>query len=296
MDITGKLPIKVSSDPLGLALLVAVAFHALLLLGVSFDIQRENPPAPEHTLDVTLVPKTPKAEPDKKPDFLAQSNQQGGGETTSKKRPSSSLGKPAAPRKTKPAPELKRAGATRPEKTKRPQVITQKKAPVKQTVRKPKPKVQAREQPRLSQLLASTQKEIDRLTAEIDRSHTAASKKEKRKAINASTQEYKYASYMDAWRKKVIRIGNLNYPDEAKRQKLYGNLLLNVNVRADGSVERIRVVRSSGHKVLDDAAKRIVRLAAPFAPFPANIRKEIDLLEITRTWQFSSGNRLFSGK
>ncbi|HIE56227.1 MAG TPA: energy transducer TonB [Chromatiaceae bacterium] len=90
-------------------------------------------------------------------------------------------------------------------------------------------------------------------------------------------------------------MSNLNYPDAAKRKKLYGDLLLHVAVKADGSVSEIRVVRSSGHKILDDAAMRIVRLAAPFAPFPEEIRKEVDILDITRTWQFLSNNRLFSG-
>ena len=116
-----------------------------------------------------------------------------------------------------------------------------------------------------------------------------------RKHISASTQEYKYAAYLDAWRRKVERIGNLNYPDEAKRRKLYGNLVLSVALRPDGSVEEIRLTRSSGHALLDDAAIRIVRLAAPYAPFPKEIREETDLLEITRTWQFLSDNQLFSG-
>lgn len=293
MDITGKLPVRFSHDPLGLALLGALALHALLILGITFDIQRKNPPAPERTLDITLVtPKKP--EPVDKPDFLAQSSQQGGGDKVIKKRPSSPLGNPQALRKKKPAPELKRAGTPRPETKKRPQVITRKDSPKTQTVRPPKPKVQAQPAPELAQLLASTQLEIDRLTAELDRRSLAASKRERRKAINASTQEAKYAAYLEAWRKKVERIGNLNYPDEAKRKKLYGSLLLHVSVRADGSIERIRLVRSSGHKALDDAAIRIVRLSAPFSPFPPNIRKEIDILDITRTWQFRNGDQLFS--
>jgi periplasmic protein TonB len=294
VDIAGKLPHKRSYDPLGLAVLGALAFHALLILGVSFDIQRKNPPAPERTLDITLVTPPNKPVEVEKPDMLAQATQQGGGEELVKQRASSPLGNPLATPKKQPAPELKRAGALQPEAQKRPQVVTRKQAEVKQVVRPLTPTVQTTPRPDLSQLLSSTQQEIDRLTAEIDRRNRASSSRERHKAINASTQEYKYASYMEAWRKKVERIGNLNYPDEAKRNKLYGSLLLHVSVRADGSIERIRLVKSSGHKILDDAAMRIVRLAAPFAPFPANIRKEVDVLDITRTWQFRSGNQLFS--
>jgi len=276
-----------------MAVLGAIAFHALLILGVSFDLQRENPPAPERTLDITLVTQKKKPEKVEQPDFLAQASQEGGGEQVVKKRPSNPLGNPEAVRKTKPAPEIQRSGTPRPE-PERKQVITRPQAPTREVVRKPTPKVQTTPKRELSQLLASTQLEIDRLTAEIDRRAEAASKRERRKPVNASTQEYKYAAYLEAWRKKVERVGNLNYPDEAKRKKLYGSLMLHVAVKADGSIEQIRVVKPSGHKVLDDAAKRIVRLSAPFAPFPPNIREEVDVLDITRTWQFRSGNRLFA--
>ena len=88
--------------------------------------------------------------------------------------------------------------------------------------------------------------------------------------------------------------GNLNYPDEARRRKLYGNLILQVSLKADGTIEEIKVRKSSGHKLLDDAAIRIVRLAAPYAPFPEEIRKETDVLDIVRTWQFLNSNRLLS--
>jgi protein TonB len=136
--------------------------------------------------------------------------------------------------------------------------------------------------------------EIKRLSAEFNLKAERFAKRPRRKTINASTKEYKYATYLDAWRRKVERVGNLNYPDEAKRQKLHGNLVLHVAVQADGSVKKngIRVLHSSGHKLLDDAAIRIVRLAAPYAPFPASIRKETDILDITRTWRFLSNNRL----
>jgi len=92
----------------------------------------------------------------------------------------------------------------------------------------------------------------------------------------------------------VERIGNLNYPDEAKRKQLSGNLLLDVAINPDGTLNSVNVVRSSGHKVLDDGAIRIVKLAAPFAPFPDDIRRTTDILHIIRTWQFQSDNSLYS--
>ncbi len=140
-------------------------------------------------------------------------------------------------------------------------------------------------------ILASRGEEIARLNAKLVEDTAAFASRPRRKAISASTQEYKYASYLEAWRRKVEAIGNLNYPEEARRRKLYGNLILQVGVRADGSLEEIRVLRSSGSNILDEAAVRIVQLAAPFAPFPPDIRRETDFLDITRTWQFLSNNR-----
>jgi len=145
--------------------------------------------------------------------------------------------------------------------------------------------------PTAGQILASRGQEIAKLSAKIEEETTAYANRPRRKAISASTQEYKYASYLEAWRRKVESIGNLNYPEEAKRQKLYGNLILRVALRADGSLEEVRVLRSSGSQILDEAAVRIVHLAAPFAPFPPDIRQETDFLDITRTWQFLSNNR-----
>lgn len=144
-------------------------------------------------------------------------------------------------------------------------------------------------------ILASRGEEIARLNAKLVADTAAFANRPRRKAISASTQEYRYASYLEAWRRKVEAIGNLNYPEEARRRKLYGNLILQVGVRADGSLEEVRVLRSSGSTLLDEAAVRIVHLAAPFAPFPPDIRQETDFLDITRTWQFLSNNR-FGGK
>lgn len=143
-----------------------------------------------------------------------------------------------------------------------------------------------------AQILASRNTEIAELTARIHHNSVTYANRQRRKAISASTREYKYANYLEAWRRKVERVGNLNYPEEAKRHKMYGTLILHVAVRADGSIEGIRVLRTSGFDVLDEAAIKIVQLSAPFAPFPPDIRSETDVLDITRTWQFLRSNRL----
>lgn len=107
------------------------------------------------------------------------------------------------------------------------------------------------------------------------------------------TKESKYAAYVEKWRQLVERVGNLNYPDAAKQQKLKGSLVLDVAISSDGSVGKVRVLNSSGHKILDDAAERIVYIAAPFDPFPKAIKAEVDILHIIRTWEFDQ-NRLIS--
>jgi protein TonB len=280
-------------DALGLAMLAALGVHALVILGISFDVLRERPPAPERTLDITMVRPKPSTPPED-PTRLAQHSRTGGAEQVGDSQAAAPAGRATTQPKPKPAPESRRAETPVPEPRPSKPVLTARQAEQQMTVRPERPPLPARSTPDVSQLLTSTQQEIDRLTAVMDRTSVNASRHERRKAINASTQEYLYANYLDAWRRKVEGIGNLNYPDEAKRRHLFGHLLLHVAVRADGSVESIRLVRSSGHKILDDAAIRIVRLAAPFAPFPAEIRKEVDVLDITRTWVFQRNNELSS--
>jgi len=130
-----------------------------------------------------------------------------------------------------------------------------------------------------------------KLQAQIDKRVEEYNKRPRKQFIGASAMEYRFAHYEDEWRQKVERVGTLNYPAEA-RGKLYGNLQLTVTIRPDGSVETIEIVRPSGLKVLDEAARRIVRMSAPYMPFPADIRKDTDLLVITSTWFFEQGDVL----
>ncbi len=132
-----------------------------------------------------------------------------------------------------------------------------------------------------------------RLQAQIDKRIDEYQKRPRKQFIGANASEYRFAQYEEDWRIKVERIGSLNYPPEA-RGKLYGNLRLTVTIRPDGSVESIELDRSSGLKVLDAAAFKIVRMATPFAAFPPNIRRDTDLLVITRTWFFGQGDKIWT--
>jgi len=133
--------------------------------------------------------------------------------------------------------------------------------------------------------------EMAKLAQEIQRESEQYAKRPKRKYISANTEEYAFAAYMRAWVARIERIGNLNYPDEARRRQLHGQLVLTVGLTRDGRVKSVDVIQSSGHKVLDDAAIRIVHLAEPFPPLPQD-KEKVDELYISRTWQFLPGDIL----
>ncbi len=286
-----------SFDRLGIMLFVAVVIHAVVILGITFDFtDRASQPPAQRTLDIIVVRQPKKSEPADDARFFAQASQQGGGETDMEKRPSSRPSQPIPPTPTPIQATTTPAETNLPETpVKAEKVVTVKRSTVKVVNRENDSKtLNKKSPPTLKEILASTNQQINELTAEIDQRNRMFSQKSRRKHISAATKEYLYAGYLNAWRRKVVRIGNLNYPEEAKRKKLYGELVLHVAVRADGTLERVRVLRSSGIKVLDDAAIRIVKLAAPFAPFPEEIRKHVDVLDITRTWQFGDDNQLFT--
>ena len=136
--------------------------------------------------------------------------------------------------------------------------------------------------------------EAMRLEAQIAKDMDAYQKRPKRRFVGARAEEYRFARYVEDWRLKVERVGNLNYPEAARQLRLYGSLLITVSIRADGSVEAVEVNRSSGHRVLDAAAVRIVEMAAPYGAFPPDIRRDTDILHITRTWTFTRADELRS--
>ena len=141
--------------------------------------------------------------------------------------------------------------------------------------------------------LAAAAMNLARLEGQIARNLEEYNKRPRKKFIGARVEEYRFAQYVEDWRLKVERVGNLNYPTAA-RGRHYGSLVLTVVIKSDGSLDRVEVNRPSGQKVLDDAARRIVEMAAPYPPFPDAIRRDTDILEITRTWSFTTSDRLQS--
>jgi len=134
--------------------------------------------------------------------------------------------------------------------------------------------------------------EIDRLEAQIAKQQEEYQKRPKRRFLGSRVKAADDAMYLEAWRQKVERVGNLNYPTAARNQKIYGKLQLTVSIRADGSVEKVVIDKSSGSTILDDAAVNIVKLAAPYARFSSEMQKTTDVLDITRTWTFTQEDAL----
>ena len=296
MNLPGNLEGGDVESDLGITLVGAILLHIVLILGLNFTTPKphNNEPLPE--LEITLVQTHTKQAP-KKADFLANASQTGGGEHE-KAAPLKSPIENKPENIPKPTPPQQKAASV--ESTvsiapKKELLLADKTRPVDLVLNPDQEKKKSRRQKKKTGIQPEI-KELNReqLLAEISREYKAYQKRPRRKFLRASTREYRFASYMDAWRNKVERIGNLNYPEEAKKRNLTGSLILDVAIKADGNLDSINIVRSSRIQALDDAAIRIVRLAAPYAPFPKNISKDYDILHISRTWKFLHGDRLES--
>jgi len=294
VDPAENIPGFTKTDRLGLTAFVSVLAHMTLILGVSFSMPELRSNEPQPTLDITLVNTRADSAPDDA-DFLAQANQQGGGDREEAVIARSPL--PVSASAAAQSPASRSADDPQQPQQAVDQPLTQDREPAsvidnltpQERQRRSEASRDTSESP-----VDSVASERARLSAEISAFWEEYQKRPRRKFLSARTKEYKYAEYMESWRAKVERVGNLNYPEKARQQNLTGSLVLDVAIKPDGSVHNLNLVKSSGQKVLDDAARRIVRLAAPYEPFPAQIKKEVDILHITRTWQFMRDNRLVS--
>jgi protein TonB len=266
-----------SADKLGLTLFTAGIVHALVILGVSFDV--DVPRSMNKVLEIVLITTPDKQRPDKA-DFLAQEDQVGSGEAEEK----AINQQQAAPQPTKKA-VLTQSDKTQKAQAQAQKVLLQSEADV--AIDASNKKVQRESKELTTADLLRQSEEIARLQAELNEALTSYSRRPRKLHINSiNAHKYKAASYEAAWQQKIERVGNLNYPSDVRRKSLSGTLVMSVELYADGNLKKIIINRRSGHKIIDDAAINIVKLAAPFAPLPIELQKEVDILVITRTWQF----------
>lgn len=273
---------------LGATLTLSLLVHGLLILGVGFAVGGNAPLVP--TLDVifsqTSTPLTPE-----QADFLAQANQQGGGDHDTPQRPRDSQAGivPRADDGIAPVPTQRQAAAAPPPPQARVVSSARGEDVVAQAQPQPLPERPAPDAPTTAR--EQRDAEMARLAAEVHLRSEQYAKRPNRKFVSASTREYAYANYLRAWVDRAERVGNLNYPDEARQRRLGGQVVITVGVRRDGSVESSRILRSSGTPLLDAAALRVVELAQPFPPLPRT-SDDIDILQVTRTWVFLPGGQL----
>ena len=273
-----------SYDPITVSFLMALALHAAVLLGIGFVLDFKPLTHPLETLDVVLVNWRSETTPEEA-DFLAQASQQGGGESDEASRPSQEYsGASPGPAEGEDALEQQAQTSSVADAAREQLVVDSQDAERTQqitAIEQPEPLM-----PSAATLMQESMS-MAKLQPGIQRDRESQSKLPRRKWISANTKEYEYAAYNQAWVAKVERVGNINYPEEVRRKKLVGDLVMTVGINQDGSVESLDVRRSSGKSELDQAAIRIVRLAAPYSPLPDQIREKVDVLHITRTWRFS---------
>lgn len=279
-------PAVTAGDRFTFAIFLALVVHAAIILGVTFTYDPNV--TTSHTMEVTLAQHRSNHRPDKA-DYLAQLNQEGSG-TLDKKRltttPRQAKFHASVIRETSPQKQVR--AAPKAQKTPKPVVTTVARADTHAAINRDKASPTPVAAPRnVHETLLQRSLEIASLEARLDQQRQLYAKRPRiTRLTSLSTAHSVDAYYLNSWRRKIERIGNLNYPEVARRKGIYGSLRLLVSILPDGSLKEVKLLHSSGHKVLDDAAIRIVKLAAPFARFPDELRRTTDVLEIIRTWQF----------
>ena len=266
---------------LGATMTLSLLVHGLLIHGVGFALESAAPVMP--TLDVILTETSTALSP-KQADFLAQASNQGGGEHDKSSRPRDNQSGPVPQVDPGVAPRELRAQSPAPQPAPQARVVSSARGKTPTTPPRVSPTPSERALPPGPEKIERDMR-MARLAAEIHLRSERYAKRPKRKFVSASTQEYAWAGYLREWVDRVERVGNLNYPDEARRRRLQGQVVISVAIRRNGTVERADIVQSSGITLLDSSALRIARLAEPYPPLPKTDESP-DILHVTRTWQF----------
>lgn len=289
VSTAAKVATVSSADKLGFGIFLAVAWHALLILGVGFTVEEETRNAPQ--LDVTLAHSRSDKSPDDA-DFLAQHNQEGSGTEAEKKELTNRQQAPFQD------PNIRDTGIPQQQAMRTLERFTDtlltttgrsawSVSSEKREARAEREQVGQAESDNPAQDISSLQAKLDQLR------QAYAKRPRIHRVTSTATRQADDAYYLVRWEEKIESIGNQNYPEQARRRGLSGKLRMMVSINPDGSVRDSRITQSSGYPLLDESALYIVKLSAPFDPFPRDLREKADVLEIVRTWKFEQ-NRLFS--
>lgn len=278
-------PLITSADRMSFSLFLATVFHVLILLGITFALPDKTLEDFQRSLDVVLATEFSDERPDEA-DFIGQADQIGGGESDEVEKLSTTEITPFPDEKMNEVSQQKSIEEVKPQVDEN-QVLTS----IDSSKIQIQPDTQLIEEQEAIKPLSAAEfynssEEIASITAQLEDNKRNSAKKPRKRQVSASIHRATDALYLDAWRRKIEKIGNINYPEKAKRNGIFGSLSLQVSINKDGTVHDISIRRSSGHKILDDSAIRIVRLAAPFAPLTKDIMVDTDILEIIRVWHF----------
>lgn len=275
-----------SSDRLSFTLFLAAAFHAILIFGISFTVRSGDTVAP--TLNITLATHKSASEP-KKADFLAQHNQEASGTASEVKELTTDIEADFTDVNINDVTPLTQQQARIETNESKTHIINTKQKSDRSTssVDSKEKEIQRDAQDGDAEQLVPQSQEFSSLKAKLDKLRQAQAKEPRiRRHTSMSTKASYDALYLNNWTAKIERIGNENFPAEALKNSLQGNLRILVGIYPNGAVQKVEILQSSGHTILDSAAVQIIRLASPFDPFPAEIRKNTDILEIIRTLRF----------
>lgn len=275
-----------AADRLSFTLFIAVALHALVILGVNFKMPAASKGS--ETIEITLATHKSMKAP-KEADFLAQHNQEASGTEEKARQLTTERQAEFADtqvRNVNPMPQMAKASPN--EKKEQQVVTTTGSANFKaQVLKNPDPKEEKEQHEGLLENQTTVTTEIASLQAKLDKQRQEYAKRPRIRTLTSVSAKESYdAQYLHEWGEKVERIGNRNYPQEALNKHITGSLRLSVTINPDGTIYQIDILQSSGKRILDDAARQIVRLAAPFNKFPPEIRVQSDRLQIIRTWNF----------
>ena len=283
LTLRQKLAISIAIQS---ATCVSIALHLFILFGIGFqffDPRQFDPP--HNTMDVVLVNAKSQTRPhDAK--VLAQANLDGGGNTDENRRAKTPL--PAIEQRAAKSELDAAQEKVRELEAELKALMTQ----ARSTASVAHTPTAATGAPSAASELLKQSVEIEKLEAELNRQYEQYQQRPRRRFVGARVAEYRFANYIENWRVKVERVGNLNYPEELKQRRIRGNVQVTVAIKANGEVESIEITRGRHPKVLEETVRRIIRLAAPFDRFPDNIRRDTDVLHITRTWMFTKADTL----